>query len=88
VVAQGHQDVQGYVEYVQILQAIMGPEIATIVQNPVEVPAWIAEKLNNNKTLLPDKQKLQEFLKAQSEQQNQLQQAQIGALNAQQSGIQ
>lgn len=84
VVAQGHQDVQGYVDYVQIIQTILGPEIATIIQHPVEVPSWIAEKLNINKTLLPDRQKLEQFLEEKGKQQNEMQQAEIGVLQNEQ----
>jgi hypothetical protein len=83
VVAQGHKNVEGYVEYVQVIQSIMGPEIATIMQNPIEVPVWIGEQLNINKKLLPDKERIKQFLQQKSDELNQLQQ---GAINEQRQG--
>lgn len=74
VVAEGQKNVQSYVEYVQVIQGIMGPDIATAIQNPIEVPAWIAEQLNINKRLLPDKQKMEQYLKQATEKQQQLEQ--------------
>lgn len=69
VTAQGQLDVQGFLQYFQALQGIMGPEGAISVLNPVEVPFWLAEKLSIDTRLLADKGSFEDTLKSNSEMQ-------------------
>lgn len=67
VVAQGKQDVMGLMDYFAALQAIF-QENALMYIDPVKVPLWIAEKLGVDKNLIPEKERLEEFAKNASEQ--------------------
>lgn len=82
VIAQGQQDVNTFVEYAQILQAIYGPEYAVANLNPVETPMWIAEKLGIDKKLIPTKEGIEQMLEQQMEKQQEMEDLQMGAMSA------
>ena len=84
VVAQGEQDVAGFMKYYQVLQAVQGPEAALVNLNPVKFPAWTAEKLGVDPTIINDSEHMEEFYRTQSEkaQEMEMQQMMQGAATA------
>ncbi len=85
VVAQGQQDVQSFVQYFQVLQAIQGPEEAVINVNPVKFPAWAANKLGIDPTIITSEEQMQAFYESKSEQ---AQEQEMMMMEAQQGGQQ
>ena len=67
VIAQGQLDVQGFLQYFQSLQGIFGPEGAIVYLNPVEMPHWMAEKLNIDPHVLNSRENLEEKFNSDSE---------------------
>jgi hypothetical protein len=72
VVAQGKQDVLGFIDYFTALQSIWQQGAINYV-DPVKTPIWIAEKLGIDKNLIPEAAQLEKVLKEQSEQQQAMQ---------------
>lgn len=72
VVAQGKQDVMGFMDYYAALTAIFQGNALNYI-DPVKTPIWIAEKLGIDKNLVPEKDRLEEVLKNQSEQAQEMQ---------------
>ena len=84
VTAQGEQDVQGFMKYYQVLQAVQGPEAALVNINPVKFPQWTASKLGVDPLILNDEEHMQEFYASQSEKAQELEMQQMmGGLNGQ-----
>ncbi len=71
VVAQGKQDVMGFMDYVSVLKATFGEEGALRYIDPVKTVLWIADKLGIDKNLIPPEEGLKEFAKNASEQNQQ-----------------
>ena len=67
VVAQGEQDVQGFMAYYQVIQAVQGPENAMVNINPVRFPAWVAAKLGVDPETINSAQEMEAFYASQSE---------------------
>jgi hypothetical protein len=85
VVAQGEQDVQSFMNYYQVLQAVQGPEAAIVNINPVSFPAWVAAKMGVEQSVINSSEQMTEFYKEQTEKaQMQEQMAMGGQMNAQQ----
>ena len=78
VIAQGQLDVQGFLQYFQALQGIFGPEGAIVYVNPVELPIWMAERLNIDPRILNKKEELEATFKSQSEMQQLTQMQSLG----------
>jgi hypothetical protein len=68
VVAQGQQDVQTFLNYYQVLQAVQGEETALINIDPVKFPQWTAQKMGIDPTILVPEEQMREFLASKSEQ--------------------
>jgi hypothetical protein len=85
VVAQGQQDVQNFMQWYQVLQAVQGPEAALINLNPVKFPHWSSNKLGVDPTLLNSEEQMQEFLSSQSEK---AQEQELMMMEGAQGGIQ
>lgn len=83
VIAQGQSDVENFMNYVGVLQGIMG-ESALVALNPVNVPHWLAEKMGIDVDLLAGKKEFKEFLDSQSQQ---FQEQQMVGMEAQQNGV-
>jgi hypothetical protein len=67
VVAQGQQDVQGFMNWFQMLQAVQGPEAALVNINPVAFPQWSSQKLGVDPTVVIPEKQMEEFYASQSE---------------------
>lgn len=66
VVAQGHQDVQNFIQWYSLIQGIYG-ESAPAYLDPVELPLWMAQKMGVYMKVLNSKDKLIKALGIQSE---------------------
>ena len=67
VVAQGQQDVQGFMNWFQVMQSVQGPEAALVNVNPVKFPQWSSQKLGIDPTIITSEQQMEEFYASQSE---------------------
>ena len=67
VVAQGKQDVLGFMDYYAALTGIFQQNALNYI-DPVKTAIWMAEKLGIDKNLIPEKERLEEVLRSQSEQ--------------------
>ena len=78
-ISQGQQDVQTFLQYQQIMQQLMGPEAALAYLNTVKAPAWLANKLGVDPSVINTEEEMTQFFQSR---QNQMQQLQLqGALN-------
>jgi hypothetical protein len=57
---QGHKNVENFLEYVQVLQAIQGPEGANINFNQPLLPNWIKEQMGIDPRLVNNEEQLKE----------------------------
>ena len=67
VQAQGAQEVETFTNWYSLMQQIYGEQQAPMYLNPVEQPAWMAEKLGVELSILNDKEKMKKMLKSESE---------------------
>lgn len=71
-VSQGQQDVEVFMQYQQIMQGLMGAEAALAYLNTVKVPAWIANKLGVDPSLINTEEQMTAFFEARNNEQQQL----------------
>ena len=50
--ARGRAEVEKFVQYVQVMQGIMGPEASQLYLNPKTTPYWLAEQMQVDERLL------------------------------------
>ncbi len=50
--AHGRAEVEKFVQYVQVMQGIMGPEASQLYINPKETPYWLAQQMQVDERLL------------------------------------
>lgn len=62
VIAQGQLNVQSFLQYVQALQGIIGPEKAQLYINPVEAPFWMSDQLGIPAEVMSSRAKVEEAL--------------------------
>ena len=79
-ISQGQQDVSAFMQYYQILQQIVGPELAMSYLPNTDVSPWLAKKLGVDPSVVNTREQMQEVLQAKQDEQQQLQLA--GAMNA------
>ena len=65
-VSQGQQDIANFTQWFQLMQGIMGPEAALTYINPVKAPAWMAEKMGVDLTVINTTEQMAEFLANES----------------------
>src|SRR6185312_15574444 len=82
-ISQGQNDVSVFTQWFQLMQAIVGPDAAITYLNPIEMPMWMAEKMGVEMKILNDRAQMQEMLKQQSQQMEQ-----VEALGIEQMGAQ
>ena len=83
VAAQGQEDVQKFMQYFQVLQAVQGPEAAVVNVNPVKFPQWVAQKLNVDPSTLNTEDEMKQMYEEQMAKAQELEQMQMGGMNAQ-----
>lgn len=66
VVAQGQQDVQNFIQWYTIVEAIY-KEAAPVYLNPIETPLWMAEKMGVNMKVINKREMLEEKFSNDSE---------------------
>lgn len=67
VIAQGQQDVETFMAFVQVAQSTFGPENAIKFFDKVNCPVWLAEKLGVDKETVLTREELQEFYNGEDE---------------------
>ena len=72
--SQGQQDVQTFVQYMQVMGQLMGPEISQMYVNTVKYPGWIGRKMGVDATLINTENEVQATLEAK---QNEMQAMQV-----------
>lgn len=83
---QNNSDIQSFIQYMQILQQTLGPQMSIGAINVPELPTWLAEKTKVDLDIIKSSQEIQEALQeaAQAAQQQESQLPQAGEVEAQQ----
>ena len=82
-ISQGQQDVQTFMNYMQAMQSLLGPEMAQAYVNTTKWPNWMANKLGVDATLVNTEDEMKEVLESKQNQQQQMQL--MAAANGQQA---
>jgi len=72
-ISQGQQDVTTFMNYMQVMQGIIGPEMSVAYLNNTKFPVWLAEKLGVDATLVNSEEQMQEIFQ---QKQDEMQEAQ------------
>ena len=79
--AQGMQEVETFTNWYQLMQGIYGPEQAPMYLNPVKQPAWMAQKLGVELSILNSEEEMEKMLAGQSEMKQEAELAMVEASN-------
>jgi len=77
---QGMQNVEKFMEYVQVLQAIQGPAEANVNFNQLYMPTWIREQMGVNPELVNNEEEMKANYEEMAQREEQERMAQMGQM--------
>lgn len=66
-ISQGQSDVAVATQWLQLMQGVYGPEVASTYLHPIEFPYWMADKMGVEQKVLNTKEGMEQVLAQQSE---------------------